>query len=328
MAHKSKFRGTVSASVPLPERISRARREGRFQQALELSRQFHKQNPAEESMALLRQVSFERAEQLQSQGHYQEAAQMFRNIIEMGGTAEFQRKLIEKLASCGVVADAMKLAEKLGDTQLHANVLGQIADHCIRQGTRSLLPVELQSQFDAVLQAFAQLEAGNDEEARTTLQAIGLASPFMEWRILLRGLLAYYGNDDARAVENWQRLNSQRLPARLASPLRFGIDPAYRAAQPPATQNALRQQLDRLQGSGALPALRSVQALLAQKGKLAQAFRQIEGLLPALRQQSPDLLTRLAACFRWAVIEMGSPKISIATCGYSAPCPMTASSIA
>ena len=56
------------------------------------------------------------------------------------------------------------------------------------------------------MQAFAQVQAGQDEAARETLQPIGLRSPFLEWKVLLRGLIAYYQSDDVRALDNWQRL--------------------------------------------------------------------------------------------------------------------------
>src|SRR5947208_445751 len=82
------------------------------------------------------------------------------------------------------------------------------------------------------MQAFAHYEAGRDEEARNALQAIGLQSPFLEWKVFLRGLLAYSAQDNARALENWQRLDSARLPGRLSSALRASIDPTFLAAQP------------------------------------------------------------------------------------------------
>src|SRR5206468_8841041 len=112
---------------------------------------------------------------------------------------------------------------------------------------RDVLPEPLREQFDLVLKAFRHLEAGQDDQAREALQGIGLQSPFLEWKLLLRGLLAYYQKDDVRAAENWQRLDPQRLPARLAAPLRFLIDPAYRHAQAPQTQATLKKQADRLQ---------------------------------------------------------------------------------
>src|SRR5262249_20252324 len=141
-----------------------------------------------------------------------------------------------------------------------------------------------------------------------TLQGIGLQSPFLEWKVLLRGLLAYHQKDDPRALENWQRLNAQRLPARVAAPLRFLIDPSFRTAQPPETQNVLQQQADRLQGSALVPSLRAIQRAMAHERQMPQAFRQAEQLLPALRAEAPQVTPRLANCFYWAVVSHGQPE--------------------
>ena len=67
----------------------------------------------------------------------------------------------------------------------------------------------------------------------------------------------------------------------------------------------LQKQLDRFQGSTLLSNLRTLRAALADKNKMPSAFRQAEALLPALRQEAPHLLPRLAACFYWAVLETG-----------------------
>src|SRR5205823_12829676 len=111
---------------------------------------------------------------------------------------------------------------------------------------------------ELIVKAFAALHAGRDEEARGLLQPIGLTSPFLDWKLFLRGLLAYYAGEDVRAVENWQRLQPERLPARLAAPFRQAIDPAYRRTQPPETQTRLGAELDQVQGSGLAPRLRDV----------------------------------------------------------------------
>src|SRR5262249_54415724 len=125
-----------------------------------------------------------------------------------------------------------------------------------------------------------------------------------------RGLQAYYANDDVRALENWQRLDAARLPARLAAPMRARIDKAYFAAQPPATQKALNQQFERL---GPPPLARHPRTLPATPGGNRDlrggAFRQAEALVPQLRAQAPHLVPRLANCFYWAVLESGPDDI-------------------
>ena len=182
------------------------------------------------------------------------------------------------------------------------------ADAALQQEAagRALLPETLHADFDRILLAFRQTEAGKDDDARATLQGIGLRSPFLEWKLLLRGLQAYYANDDARALENWQRLAPDRLPARLAAPFRFRIDAEFRAAQTPETQAALQQQLDRLEvGESLPPKLRKLRRLLTNQETLAAAFRQAEALLPALRREAPHLEARLASCFYWAALDTG-----------------------
>jgi tetratricopeptide (TPR) repeat protein len=180
-------------------------------------------------------------------------------------------------------------------------------------GARDRLPAPLRPTFDAVRTAFARYEAGDDDAARGALQAVGLSSPFLDWKLLLRGLIAYAAGDDGRALDNWSRLAPDRLAARLAAPLRFALDPAYRAAHPPAAQATLQRQGDRLVG-GPVPGLRALQGLLA-RGRLADAFRQAEAVLPDLRRDLPQRpgsagcpAGRLAECFRATIVSHGRPE--------------------
>src|SRR5205823_3557044 len=139
-----------------------------------------------------------------------------------------------------------------------------------------------------------------------SLQIIGLRSPLLEWKLLLRGLIAFYQRDDARALENWQRLNAQRLAARLVAPYRLAIDEAYRLAQRPQAQTALQKATDQLLGQGIVPQLRVVQKALATEGNYRTALRQMEIVLPVIRQSHPHLVPRLAACFYWELIVQGA----------------------
>jgi tetratricopeptide (TPR) repeat protein len=189
------------------------------------------------------------------------------------------------------------------------------ADVALAQGKagRDGLPAEWRAGFDAVRSAFDHAAVGRDDAARDQLQSIGLGSPFLEWKLLLRGMLAYYAGDDGRALDNWSRLAPGRLPARVAAPLRFVIDPAFRSTQPPKAHADLLGRSDRLRG-GLLPGLRSLQASLSGPYHLANAFRQADTMLPALRRDWPDAVPRLAEAFRTAIIAAGHPE-DLATYG-------------
>jgi tetratricopeptide (TPR) repeat protein len=311
VAKKHKHPTPVRLSpADLAARVRRAEGEGRFQQALELAKSLYKQEPSPPHRELVQRMTLGRAHQLRTQGYTRDAHSVLENAVALDSQQTWREQLAEEMAACGQVWRALELLRPFADSPALPRVLVQAADAALGQGKagKGQLPENLHGQFDLILQAFDHAEAGRDEEARAALQGIGLQSPFLEWKVLLRGLIAYYQGDDERALENWQRLCSDRLPARLAAPLRFAIDRAFRTAQPPATQAALQQQADRLQSSGLVQSLRAVQADLANEHKLPQAFRAAEALLPALRQQAPQLVGRLASCFYWAVVHSGRPE--------------------
>lgn len=309
MSKKPKHHHTSTYSpAELRPRIERARREGRFQQALDLTKQLHKHEPTPANLELLREVYLGRARQLRSQGQTRDALTVLEVASRLDGASpDWLERLGEEMAQCGDIARTLALIEKLPDPASATGILARIADAAVQQEAagRAALSPALQADFDRVLRAFQHVESGQDEAARETLQGIGLRSPFLEWKLLLRGLSAYWNDDNVRALENWQRLAPERLPARLAAPFRFRIDADFRTAQLPATQAVLQKQIDRLQGSAVLPQLRGLQATLAHKGKMPAALRQVETLLPALRQEAPQLVPRLAACFYWHILETG-----------------------
>lgn len=312
MASKSKWKHQerrVLSSSEIEARVQQALREGRTQQALELARNLFKQDRSPAHLELVQKATLERARQLRSQGYARDAGTLLANAAELGGQ-DFLREVTLEMARCGEVRQAMSLVDRVDDPEIRKRTMVQAADHAIRQGTsgRGLLPEPLREQHDLVLQAFRHMEAGQDEAARTTLQGIGLQSPFLEWKLLIRGFMAYYHKDNGRALENWQRLDPDRLPARLAAPFRAFIDSGFQQAQSPAVQKTLQAAADRVQGSALLPSLRSLQAALADEEQMPGAFRMAENLLPALKQMHPHLAPRLAACFYWAIIDHGLPE--------------------
>ncbi len=293
--------------MPVRARLDRATLEGRFQQALELAKQLYKDEPRPEHLKLLEDAYLSRARQQISTGHTRDAVQTLEAAARLDPTdATWQGALAEQLAAAGGVRQALVLLERLPPAEAE-RVRAQAVDSAVRQENagRATLPAALHADFDRILQAFAQVAAGQDEAARDLLQGIGLRSPFQEWKVLLRGLQAYYANDDVRALEIWQRLDPNRLPFRLAAPFRARLDSAYRNAQSSAAQTALTRQYERLADSSLTAPVRAIRAAMEHRQSLAQAFRLVEGILPTLRTQAPKAVERLARCFYWAVLETG-----------------------
>jgi tetratricopeptide (TPR) repeat protein len=191
-------------------------------------------------------------------------------------------------------------------TAVEHNDLRRAADLAVPLGTRAtgVLPANLRPGFGIILQAFADYESGRDEAARASLQSIAMNSPWLDWKLLLRGLLAYATGDDGRALDNWRRLDGERMPAQLAAPLRAALDPAFRIARPPEQQQRWRMAADKLR-LGPLARLREIQTTLSRPEKMGAAFTDITALLPRIRRTEPELEAALARCCYGALWQAG-----------------------
>ncbi|QDU23445.1 hypothetical protein [Urbifossiella limnaea] len=284
---------------PTPDRVAKHARAGDYTIALEVARALVQLAPTPDHQALLRRTLADAA------AHF----------ADRDRTADFDRVLSEAadldpavravlLARAGRTPDALALA----DDASRPKVLAAAADRAVRQHSNAFLPPELHVGFDAVLLAFRKHEAGDDAGAREALEPIGLRSPFLEWKVLLRGLMAHAASDDARAAENFARLDPARLPARLAAPLRFAVDPAFKQAQPADAATVLSARLRKLLPSPAVEHLRAIARELGRDKPLAPAFRSAELVVPMLRSFAPDLVPRLANCLYHAIVNQGQPE--------------------
>ena len=133
------------------------------------------------------------------------------------------------------------------------------------------MPEDYRVGLHAILNAFKQYEAGQDDAAKATLQVIGLQSPFLEWKLTLRGLMAYTANDDARAIENWQRLSPTRLPAKFVSSLHSSIDASQRTGQTAEDQKRLAKASDHLSNNPIIKLLKELQPYLGRDMPMTSA---------------------------------------------------------
>src|SRR5262249_980220 len=115
--------------------------------------------------------------------------------------------------------------------------------------------------------------------------------------------------DDARAQDNWQRLDPDRHPWRLVAPYRFQIDRAFREAQPPAGQERLRVLAGRLCSNHLAAALRGLSPALAAW----KAQRTARNAMPPTRDfvrlhgpANPALALRLAQLVTIKIVKEGT----------------------
>jgi tetratricopeptide (TPR) repeat protein len=297
------------AATPLTRRIETALKEGRIAQALELAKQFARQEPGPASLALQRKCYLAAAENHVHRGAFRDAHAILTDAekLNVDDTAWWE-KLAELRADLGDHPRALQLLDKATGTSARPRILGRVADRALREGPagKEILPADLRPQFELVRQAFADYEAGRDEPAREKLNGIGLSSPFLEWKLLLRGLMAWSANDLARAVENWSRLSPDRLPSKLADPFRIQADKGYAAKLPANRVAAVSRQAESLTG-GVADGLRRLRKQLANDETIPDALETARIVVPELKRVAPDLVPRLANVVYWTLVGCGQP---------------------
>ena len=300
----ARTKATKPAPIPTPERVQAAIRSGDFTAAVDLARQLHTLTPTPENLALHKRALTAAA------AHFADRDKAIEFNIAMAEAEKLDAAdpgwIAERaalLARGGRLADSLALA----DPATQPAVLAHAADRALRTRSKEFLPAELHAGFDAVLATFRHHEAGNETAARESLEPIGLRSPYLEWKVMLRGLLAHAAGDDARAAENFGRLDPGRLPAKLAAPLRAAVDPAFRAAIPADTATSLLKQHEKLAAGPMLDGLKAIAKELGRDKPLSRAFKTAENVLPHLKTAAPHLIPRLANCFYHALLQLGEP---------------------
>src|SRR5262245_30225844 len=135
VSKKPKHRAHPPATpADLRARIERALHEERTQQALELSRQLVKQDPALPNHDLLHRAQLARARQLLAQGYTRDALTVLESAAQPGGPPAFLQEIAEELARAGDARKALAVLQKIPGAPVPARALAQAADAALRQG--------------------------------------------------------------------------------------------------------------------------------------------------------------------------------------------------
>ena len=174
-----------TVSVPTADKVAASVRKGDFAAAVEQARTLNEFTPSESHAALYATTLLQAADHSEKAGRWDDLKPLLDAVQKLTLTDPDQQKRL-----------ALLLA-KTGRPPDDASLNGHFADYLIRTRTEAVGPPEWKAGYDAVVSAFRHYAAGRDEPAREALNAVGLGSPFLEWKLLLRGLIAWTANDDA-----------------------------------------------------------------------------------------------------------------------------------
>ncbi len=176
------------------------------------------------------------------------------------------------------------------------------------KGCREQLSTDLQREATAVGESLDLVHQGHFDQALESLKVISRSSPLSDWRLFIRGLIAFYHRDSENARQNWVRLDRARRPARIAATLlraetELPLDPDMN--QPPS--QLVEVVHERFQRRGAVAAAKRIAAVRHRDPKTTFSASQVAMLREFLDQygkSDSEFVARFAhACVRLAFFQ-------------------------
>jgi len=219
VAQKNKAKGGAKLDAATAVRRSLARQD--YKQALKEAKTAWRQQPTSELRTLLEEAYLERTKQLLRFGFTAEARSTFEDLLALGITeAKVRQEATTVAAPLGLLSQVLG-HQGPSETITDPSILRVLADSAVlRPGSAPSNYPEIARDAAAVREALDQLAAGQTEAALAGLAHIPRNSPLADWRLFVRGLAAYYRQDDEEMAACWDRLDPARVPAKIARNLR------------------------------------------------------------------------------------------------------------
>ena len=195
-------------------------------------------------------------------------------------------------ASVGMSSGPGLLETDLSPEQL-ARIRALTADNAVlRPDEAPEQPAEIRRDALQIRAALEALENGDESQALQSLQTIPRSSVFADWKLLARGLAAYYRQDWAAMRANWDRLDPDRHAARIADAVSGLMRSSTGDAQRNGSEPVKRKLSNALPGGSALAPLRQLSAAFSHHD-WDSAFRLLRQVVVELRTTDTALLQRL-----------------------------------
>ena len=288
--------GAADATVQLERLISKQK----YKDAVKQAKLIHKAEGTPQSHRQLENAYFLRAQQLLRSGMPDSAVEVSRHLLDFGVT---DAKLVEEfsplLVKLGLAQEAFRLQGRSESPESQNRLLLLAADQAVLHPERSQRSAPEFQEAALVRQALEALHAGDEANALGLVRDIARSSPVSDWKLLVRGLAAFYKGDHAEAQANWSRLDPTRAPMRIARHLQ-------ELQQGRAGQDSVGGDFDELEvlvyGERILPRLQELSGLLGKR-RWVDVVRRIIPLRHSLRAVDPRLAEKLTSCLLAPLID-------------------------
>jgi tetratricopeptide (TPR) repeat protein len=285
------------AAVQLERLISKQK----YKDAVKQAKLIHKAEATPQSHRQLECAYFLRAQQLFRAGMVASAVEVSRHLLDFGVT---DAKLVEDfpplLVRLGLAQDAFRIQGRLESPESQDRLSLLAADQAVLHPERSQRPSpEIGQEAVLVRQALEALHAADEATALGLVRDIARSSPLSEWKLLVRGLAAFYRGDHGECQANWNRLDPGRAPLRIVGHLQN----LQRGASERDDGVPDFEKLEGLvYGEQILPRLRELSGLVA-KNRWADVLRRITSLRLSVSAVDPRLAEKLTSSLLAPLLE-------------------------
>jgi tetratricopeptide (TPR) repeat protein len=299
--------GPPSAGRTPRQEVDRLIAKGWFKDAIKQAKLLHRAEPTSEHHRLLEQAYFLRAQELRDGGMSKAAQEVAGQLLDFGITdPEMTEPAATLMMAVGLERQALELQKRLNSPEALDRLTRQAADQAVLHPERASASPEIRDGAKRIRSALEALATANPTadgpDALDGLRDVARTSPFADWRLFARGLVAFRRGDDADAKANWDRLDPNRAASRIARALSGATDSTLRDGRPSPKLEGLER---RAFGEPILGSLRELGELVGQ-GLWTDAVRKLTPVRLALRRLDPRLAVRLTEALYSLVIREGT----------------------
>ena len=305
MATKSKRRPKRISATGRFQQAQREFDKGNFKRALKDAKICFRQDPSGQHCQLLQRACLARARQLQQSGMRSECRAVLETLLDLGvSEPSVEKELPELLAAVGLL-DRNPAAANGASIEADARLLTSVADHAVlRPGEAPSSMPQIRRGAASIRSALSALDADDRSRLVGSLKDIARNSPFADWKYFVRGLTAYYRQDLAETRANWDRLDPQRVAARIAAPLAVLADPASADRTDQRVRGALGKLETEVLGGQVLTCLHEVRDHVAA-GRWNNALKSLGKSPQMLRRLDPDVSQRIVLILYHGIVHKG-----------------------